>query len=71
MGQTDQYVSLRPGVVYDFDLALSGHETLVNFDLLLASEHKAFVHARQHINKSCLYLIIAWFNMVMSCLVFK
>lgn len=30
-------------VVYDFDLALSGHQTLVNSDLLLTSEHEAFV----------------------------
>lgn len=37
----------RPWAMRDFDLPLSGHETLVNFDLLLASEHKAFVHATQ------------------------
>lgn len=61
---------LRSRVVYDFDLALSSHEMLVNFDLLLASDHKAFVHARQYVDRSCLYLIIAWFNMVMSFLVF-
>lgn len=60
---------LRPRVVCDFDLALSGHETLANFDL--ASEHKAFVHARQHTGKSCVYLITALFNMVISWSVLK
>lgn len=44
-------------MVYDFDLALSDHETLVNFDLRHATEHKAFVHARQRIDKSCVCLL--------------
>lgn len=37
----------------------------------LASEHKAFVHTAQHIDKPCVYLIIALFNMVISWLVLK
>ena len=64
---TDQYVSRersRPRVAYDSDLVVSAHETLENFDLSLATEDKAFVHARQYTDRSCVYLIIALFNMV-------
>lgn len=41
----------RLWVAHDFDPALSGHETLVNFDLLHASEHKTIVCARERIDK--------------------
>lgn len=43
MDQTNQYFRRveRFGVAYNFSLLLSDHETLANFDLLLASEHKA------------------------------
>lgn len=49
----------RPRAAYDFDLALSGHETLENFDLC---EHKAFIHARRHKDK----LITGLFNVAMA-----
>lgn len=41
----------RLWVAHDFDPALSGHETLVNFDLPHGSEHKTIVCARECIDK--------------------
>lgn len=43
MDQTNQYFRRveRFGMAYNFSLLLSDHETLANYDFLLASEHKA------------------------------
>jgi len=54
---------VRVRSVNDFDLVVSGHETLVNFDLLLRSG-AAFVPTRQYMDKPCVYLTL--FDMVVS-----
>ena len=46
----------RPWVVYDFDLLVSGHETLVNFDLFCSPVRIKHLFTPNNIDNSCVIL---------------